>query len=60
MLRMMASACSGDRFERDWRDRRRALPAPGIGRDVGQLEKLPASFESPDPFDAHDAVRHSR
>jgi hypothetical protein len=31
-----------DRFERDWRDHRRALAAPGIGRDIRQLEELSA------------------
>src|SRR5258705_12710883 len=30
-----------DRFESDWRDRRRLLAAPGIGRDIRQLEELP-------------------
>jgi hypothetical protein len=32
-----------DRFERDRRDRRCFLSAPGIGGDVRQLEELPAS-----------------
>jgi hypothetical protein len=31
-----------DRFQRDWRDRRRILPAPSIGGDVCQLEELPS------------------
>ena len=31
-----------DRFERDRRDRRCVPAAPGIGRDVGELEELPA------------------
>jgi hypothetical protein len=31
-----------DRFECDWRDRRRRLAAPGVGRDIRQLEELPA------------------
>ena len=30
-----------DRLQRDRRDRRRVLAAPGVGRDVGQLEELP-------------------
>jgi hypothetical protein len=29
-----------DRFESDWRDRRRLLAAPCIGRDIGQLKEL--------------------
>jgi hypothetical protein len=33
-----------DRFERDWRDHRRALAAPGIGRDIRQLEELSAGM----------------
>ena len=33
-----------DRFERDRRDRRRVLAAPGIGRDVRELEELPPSM----------------
>jgi hypothetical protein len=33
-----------DRFESDWRDRRRLLAAPGIGRDIRQLEELPAGM----------------
>ena len=33
-----------DRFERDRRDRRRVLPAPGIGGNVGELEELPPSM----------------
>jgi hypothetical protein len=33
----------GCRFQRDWRDRHR-LAAPGIGRDVRQLEQLPAAM----------------
>jgi hypothetical protein len=31
-----------DRFERDRRDPRCVLPAPGIGRNIRQLEELPA------------------
>jgi hypothetical protein len=31
-----------DRFERDGRDRGRFLAAPGISRDVCQLEELPS------------------
>ena len=33
-----------DCFERDWRDRRCFLAAPGIGRDIRQLEELPAGM----------------
>ena len=30
-----------DRLQRNRRDRRRLLAAPGIGGDIGQLEELP-------------------
>ena len=33
-----------DRFERNRRDRRGLLAAPGIGRDIRQLEELPAGM----------------
>jgi hypothetical protein len=39
----MSGSASPDRFERDWRDRRRLLAAPGIGRDIREFEELPAA-----------------
>jgi hypothetical protein len=32
-----------DGLQRDRRDRRRILPAPGVGRDIRKFEELPAS-----------------